>query len=151
MEQRFFLESKSPPLFLASQEKFQAIGDSMMPYLTHGQEISVSPCGKRLVPGQCYLFYHQGRLMLHRLVFFTRHWAFFLGDNGVWVEKVPRNMVFAELDHADDVLALCLIAVTNLVYCFLVKIGLYSDVLGTIRRKWLGLWLKGENRHERTL
>jgi Peptidase S24-like len=139
----FGLGSTSVHPFFAIPRTLTVKGDSMTPYLLHGQEISVSPYGKLLVPGRCYLFYYQGKHVLHRLVFYTRRQAFFLSDNGVWVEKVAREMIFAKLDRAGDVLVVNLIAATNLIYCVLVKLGLYSDNLGTIRKRWLALWLKG--------
>jgi hypothetical protein len=125
-------------------------GHSMQPFLQDGQMVYVSPYTGMPRIGHCYGFLFNNNLLLHRLVFFSKKNAYFIGDSGRYFEKVPRKNIVAVLSIKYKRTALLMITLANYIY-FLLAFYKHPSPMEKIRSKWLAFWTKGGMLHERTL
>jgi hypothetical protein len=124
--------------FIAENKRDGRIaGSSMEPALHDGQNVTVAGCCGRFVPGRCYVFFHKGRLVLHRLVFHTGKAAYFAGDNLCSVEKVPLGNIVCELRRDELLPARVPIALGNLLFLFLRKLPVAKRLIRTLRARWI--------------
>jgi hypothetical protein len=65
----------------------------MLPAIHDGQAVEVAPLNGAPTPGWCYVFIHQGNLLVHRLVSIEDTTLVFAGDSSRSMERVPKGSV----------------------------------------------------------
>jgi hypothetical protein len=91
-------------------------GNSMEPLLREGDSIKVFNV-IFLKPGECYIFKHNGKMMIHRLAGKHREDYFFIGDNSNCFEKVKRDQIYGILyGNPSNKMAKQLIRMVNWLY-----------------------------------
>jgi hypothetical protein len=91
----------------------RAEGNSMLPFISDGQSVLISPEIGRLRRGMCYFFFLENRFILHRLVRTQKANALFMGDNSDSIEIVPLSGIAARLDYSQPVLGRIIITLIN--------------------------------------
>lgn len=109
----FLLKEMSDRLRDGLSVKIAFGGNSMLPLIDgHGDKIVLRPLerGERCVPGEVYIFIHQGHYVVHRLMRYEGDVLLFRGDNCFFHERVPRTQVLAKLvriEHPDGAVTEC--------------------------------------------
>lgn len=75
---------------------FSIQGSSMEPLLKKGDSIRIFSMTS-LKPGNCYIFKHNDKLLVHRLAGKNGQDYYFIGDNSNSFEKVRREQIFGIL------------------------------------------------------
>lgn len=76
-----------------------AQGNSMVPFIRDGQTVALDRTIGPLRCGQCYFFYYQDRLLLHRLVYLGNGGLVFMGDNSDTIEIVEQANLIGRLGY----------------------------------------------------
>ena len=72
-------------------------GTSMIPFLQPDQIVSIGPARQPLRLGNCYVYFKDNILVIHRLIKKTRTTGVFAGDNNWWTETIPLSSIIGEL------------------------------------------------------
>jgi len=138
--------NKTPPCqvvreLLLEKKEHTVAGTSMRPFLKHGQKVTLSDYATKLVIGHVYVFIYNSKLVLHRLVTLHGNFAFFMGDNSYYLEKVPYSAIIAHYECAYRNYRLAIINFLNKVCYSFEKNRIIFKVSQRIRIKCITLLL----------
>jgi len=107
--------------FLFSDESEKCVvvnGNSMWPFLLHGQTVRVAPLKKPLKRGWCYLFINDNSIFIHRLVKVLDGNAVFAGDYSDQIEEIPLTAVIGELKQPQNKIFICILNLINHIFIY---------------------------------
>ena len=127
-------------------------GNSMQPLLHDGQNVVVDFNITNLSIGKCYVFIKDDKLILHRLVWNNQRFALFIGDNSRSIEKVFLSDIVARLIiHGELIVHRYLIVAINILCSIVQKMPLSCQLLFTLRRIFLRVFLQGVYAYEKSV
>jgi len=106
-------------LFSGEAEKTVAVnGNSMWPFLQHGQIVTVGRIQNPLKQGRCYLFIHNNSIFIHRLLKTLSGKAVFAGDYSGDTEEIPLESVIGELKISQNKIILFVLNLINNIFIY---------------------------------
>lgn len=91
--------------------------NSMYPFVSEGQQVTIIPLVKPLLHGKCYAYIKNGTITLHRLLAINENSALFIGDSSQKIDDVPLCAVIAEALVVQHDFFRALIHITNSIFC----------------------------------
>jgi hypothetical protein len=84
-------------------------GSSMWPSIRNDQKVDIVYDPATLLPGTCYAFLFNDRILVHRFVCFEKGKALFIGDRSLVFEAVPPESIIGRIllkQHRSIILAI---------------------------------------------
>lgn len=118
-------------------------GNSMEPLLKEGDSVRIFNVTS-LKSGDCYIFKHNGKMIIHRLAGKIGEDYYFIGDNSNSFEKVTREQVYGHLyGNHNNKIKKQLIMIINWLYLHIMRrrppsraFGLRKRIIRTIFRSF---------------
>ncbi|MBN1181553.1 MAG: hypothetical protein JXB49_04640 [Bacteroidales bacterium] len=87
----------SPFIIEEEPSPIKVVGSSMHPYLKDGDIIAIrSNINQKIKNGNCYIYFSNGTLTIHRLLWHSKNWGYFAGDANKYIEKIRIQNIVGE-------------------------------------------------------
>ena len=120
-------------LFEKGQIILPVEGNSMYPSLKANTRVTVRP-SEKLTPGQCCVYLKNNILVIHRVLFSYRCWAYVAGDNNNMIEKIAAETIIGIAEFNESLTIKVALTIINYLFLPLNKTVFFKFRLRAVHR-----------------